>query len=163
MKFLNDRRGFTMIELMVVIGMLLLLTGAVTSSISAAHRRAKIQQATTVAQGMTQAILAYENFGETSGGGTFKSPLSEHLMERGEATESAMAFILGQEKRKDGQNGNIPVLFNASITAGSIRDPWGNPFYVTIRTGTVTPDDSSHDLQTAVSFPNFNRIPADQR
>ena len=39
------KRGFTLIELITVIGMLLVLIGAISSSVSAAQRRAKIQQA----------------------------------------------------------------------------------------------------------------------
>ena len=37
------KRGFTLVELITVIAMLLLLMGAVTSSVSGARRRAKIQ------------------------------------------------------------------------------------------------------------------------
>lgn len=159
---MNRKKGFTMVELMVVIGMLLLLVGAVSSSVSAAHRRARVQQATTVAQEMTKAILAFENFGSMKDD-EFDSPLKAYACERKEATETDMAFILGQVKRTDGQKGNVPVLFNANIVAGAIRDPWGNPFRVTIRRSDVTIKNNVKPLQTAVSFPNFNRIPANQR
>ena len=50
--------GFTIIELITVIAMILLLVGAVTSSVSGARRRAKVQQAITEAQQLTDAILA---------------------------------------------------------------------------------------------------------
>lgn len=165
MTFPKTRQGFTMVELLVVIGMLLLLVGAVSSSVAAAHRRARIQQATTVAQEMTNAILAYENFGSMTGSGEFESPLAKHTMELAEATEAEMGFILGDESRSDGESGNIPVLFNANITAGAIRDPWGNPYRVTIRKKDlkIDPDSEKKKIVTAVSFPNLNRIPADQR
>ena len=154
----RNRGGFTMVELLVVIGMLMLLAGAITTSIGSASRRAKIQQATTELQEMTKAILSYENYGRVNE----DSPLSAHLMEEKEATESNMGFILGQETLKNGQAGNIPVLFNANIRNGAIRDPWGNPYRVTIRQAKIDPKETGADQpRSYVMFPNFNRLPAD--
>ena len=120
----RNKRGFTLVELIVVIGMLMMLAGAVTASVGSAHTRAKVQQATAEVQEMTNAILAYENYGRAME----DSPLSNHLMEEKEATEANMAFILGKESMQNGQSGNIPVLFNATIRNNAIRDPWGNPY-----------------------------------
>ena len=155
----SDRNGFTMVELLVVIAMLMILAGSITSSVGSASRRAKIQQATTELQEMTKAILAYENYGRVNQ----DSPLSSHLMEEKEATESNMGFILGQETLKNGQSGNIPVLFNAEIKNGAIRDPWGNPYRVTIRQAKIDPKEASSDKpESYVMFPNFNRLPAER-
>ena len=155
----SDRNGFTMVELLVVIAMLMILAGSITSSVGSASRRAKIQQATTELQEMTKAILAYENYGRVNE----DSPLSSHLMEEKEATESNMGFILGQETLKNGQSGNIPVLFNAEIKNGAIRDPWGNPYRVTIRQAKIDPTEASSDKpESYVMFPNFNRLPAER-
>ena len=155
----SDRNGFTMVELLVVIAMLMILAGSITSSVGSASRRAKIQQATTELQEMTKAILAYENYGRVNE----DSPLSSHLMEEKEATESNMGFILGQETLKNGQSGNIPVLFNAEIKNGAIRDPWGNPYRVTIRQAKIDPKEASSDKPVSyVMFPNFNRLPAER-
>ena len=158
---LNSRSGFTMVELLVVIAMLLLLAGSVTTSVGSASRRAKIQQATTEIQEMTNAILAYENYGRVNE----ESPLSAHQMEAREASESTMGFILGQEALKNGESGQIPVLFNAEIKKGAIRDPWGHPYLVTVRQVKIDPEEASADsgLKGYVTFPNFNRLPADQR
>ena len=155
----SDRNGFTMVELLVVIAMLMILAGSITSSVGSASRRAKIQQATTELQEMTKAILAYENYGRVNE----DSPLSSHLMEEKEATESNMGFILGQQTLKNGQSGNIPVLFNAEIKNGAIRDPWGNPYRVTIRQAKIDPKEASSDKpESYVMFPNFNRLPAER-
>jgi len=144
--------GFTLVELLVVIAMLMLLAGAVTSSISSAQRRAKIAKATAEAQEMTNAILAYEHFGADYKLPTFDSPTP--------ATEANLSFILGG-KSVNGQK--VPVLYNASITGGQILDPWRHPYYVTIKVGSqVHPDtDTSDNLKSYVAFPNFNRRPAD--
>ena len=147
----SPRRGFTLVELLVVVAMLMLLAGAVTSSISSAQRRAKIAKATAEAQEMTNAILAYSHFGED-----YKLPKLDNTP----STEASLSFILGGES-VNGQK--VPVLFNASIRNGQILDPWGNPYYVTVKTGKPirTDTDDTDNLRSFVAFPNFNRRPAD--
>ena len=144
--------GFTLVELLVVIAMLMLLAGAITSSVSSAQKRAKIAQATAEAQEMTNAILAYQHFGEG-----YELPIYNNSP----ATEANLSFILGGETGPNGEK--IPVLYNASIKGGQILDPWGHPYYVTIRTGRPisTEQDSSDNLRPFVAFPNYNRRPAD--
>jgi len=149
-----------MVELLVVIAMIMLLAGAVTSSVTQANERAKVTQATTDVQEMTNAILAYENYGRAGD----ESPLANHVMEEKEAAESTMAFILGRETLKNGQSGNIPVLFNGQVRRGAIRDPWGRPYYVTIRQTKIDPKETASDnnIKSYVTFPNFYRRPADE-
>ena len=145
---LHSSSGFTLVELLVVIAMLMLLAGAITSSVSSAQKRAKIAQATAEAQEMTNAILAYQHFGEG-----YKLPTYNNTP----ATEANLSFILGGETGPNGQK--IPVLYNASVKGGQILDPWGHPYYVTIRAGRPirTEEDSSDTLKSYVAFPNFNR------
>lgn len=147
------KRGFTMIELLVVVGMLMLLAAALTTSISGANKRAKIQACTAEVQEMTNAILAYENY----------APDNE-LKEMNEtvATVSSLGFILG-----DGKNGlsgeKLPVLYNGHPDSkGNFLDPWGRPLYVTIRRGTITPKqrNAQNTIESCVMFPNYNRRPA---
>lgn len=148
---LNDRRGFTMVELLVVIGMLLLLAGSVTSAVGSAQRRAKVQRAVAEVGEMTKAILAYENYGDPNE----ESPLSKHRMENADASESSLGFILGLE-----QKGKIPVLYNAAVKNGKILDPWGRPYRVTIRVAEIDPEtQGSQQIESNVTFPNFNRLP----
>lgn len=152
------KKGFTLVELLVVIGMLMLLAGAITTSVSGAHRRAKIQQATVEAQEMTKAILAYENYGEGYS-------LAAHVMVDQPATERKLGFILGLESMEhQGQSGKKPILFNASVTrSGNILDPWGNPYYVTIKRDEVSMEEKdSLTFKSYVVFPNYNRRPADE-
>lgn len=141
--------GFTLVELLVVIAMLMLLAGAVTSSVASAQQRAKVAKATAEAQEMTNAILAYEH-----AGGAMQQ------LNKVPATEANLAFLLGDGK-VDGQG--LGVLFNASIKSGQVLDPWGRPYYITIKVGrAVRPEiDSSDNLKSYVAFPNFNRRPAD--
>ena len=156
------KSGFTIIELLTVISLILLLMGAVTASVTGARRRAKVQQAITEAQQLTDAILAYENFSRPGK----PSPLEDKATGEGwkEATEGEMAFVLGQEKMPNGQDGNVPVLFNGAVTGGSIRDPWGHAFrYKIMSTALTTEDDHDGDQgEAAFAIPNINRIPADE-
>lgn len=158
MKTLNRKNGFTLVELIVVVGMLMLLAGAITSSVQGAQRRAKIQQATVEAQEMTKAILSYENYGK-------EFSLKNYKRNNEDATESSLAFILGQGNAEiSGQSGKVPVLFNASVTAGGkILDPWGRPYKVTIKENQIDAEQQgSMRFKSFVVFPNFNRRPADE-
>ena len=158
----NDKSGFTIIELVTVIGILLLLMGAITTSVSGARRRAKTQQAIAEAQELTNAILAYENFARPGR----QSPLEDKAT--GEswkaANEGDLAFVLGNEKNPTGQEGNVPVLFNGAVTGGSIRDPWGHPYRYRIMSSSIQMEDETAGSmgESAFAIPNINRIPADE-
>ena len=159
----KGKRGFTMIELLAVISMLLLLMGAVTASVTRARQRAKVQQAITEAQQLTDAILAYENFVDKKG----NSPLEGKATGRNWAVaeEGKMAFVLGKESMPNGQEGNVPVLYNGAVSGGSIRDPWGHPYRYRILSTSVKSEDDEHagdQGEAAFAFPNINRIPADE-
>ena len=151
-----EKSGFTLVELLVVIAMLMLLAGAVTSSVAKAQQRAKIAQATAEAQEMTNAIRSFEHFwGEKD----LQSKMPK--LNDTPADESSMSFILGGGPGPDGDK--LPVLYNASIKGGQILDPWGHPYRVTIKEGqSFQPDpDGSDSLISYVAFPNFNRRGAD--
>ncbi len=158
---MNMKRGFTLIELMTVIGILVVLIVALTSAVNSARRRAKIQQAITEASEMTNAILAFENEGKIGE----ESPLASKVTgdEWKEATEDDLAFILGKESKMNGQKGNISVLYNAAIQNGKILDPRGRPYMFRIMAGTVSHDSKAGSVSDAAfSIPNANRIPADE-
>jgi len=158
----KEKRGFTLVELITVIAMLLLLMGAVTSSVSGARRRAKTQQAISEAQELTNAILAYENFSRPGQ----VSPLEDKATGESwkEASEGEMKFVLGNEKMPNGQDGNVPVLFNGAVRGGFLRDPWGKPYRFRILSASVNQDDDHTGSvgESAFAIPNINRIPADE-
>ena len=157
---MKKRRGFTIVELITVIAILLLLVGAITTSVAGAHRRAKIQQAITEAQQLTDAILAYENYSRPGK----PSPLEDK--KTGEVWDVAnvdkMAFVLGLEQNPNRQDGSMPVLYNGAVTGDSIRDPWGHPYRYRIMSTSLQKQNIGHMGDTAFAFPNINRIPADE-
>ena len=149
------RKGFTLIELLVVIAMIAILAAAFTTSMTAARRRAHIARATQEVKEMTNAILAYEQYAE---GRSLKSVEKNGWTE---CSESAMQMILGG---KSGANGDtIPVLFNAHVVKGALRDPWNTPYqYMIVNTATLagggTDEDRGISLKTAAALPNFFRL-----
>lgn len=143
--------GFTMVELLVVIAMIMILAGSVTSAVASANRRTNIARATVDVQEMTNAILAYQNYGE----------LDE--MDDRAATEDTIGFITGRAT----ENGKtVPVLYNASITSRggerAVHDPWGNPYLITIKSGSVAPPTSLRQMRSVLWFPNFYRRAIDE-
>lgn len=158
----KGKRGFTIIELLTVIAMILALTAAVTASVTGARRRAKVQQAIAEAQQLTDAILAYENFARPGSASPLEGKATGQSWQ--EATEGELKFVLGNDKMPNGQEGNVPVLYNGAVSGGKIRDPWGNAYRYRILSSSVNPDDD-HDGdqgEAAFAFPNINRIPADE-
>lgn len=136
-----SKGGFTLVELLVVIAMLMLLAGSVTSAVVKAQKRSKITAATTVVQEMTNAILAYENYGE----------LDE--MSDQETTRGKIKFLLG-ETSEDGRK--VPVLFNAALKGDRVLDPWGHPYRITIKKGRIS-GVQTKTMKTCVFFPNYCR------
>lgn len=56
------KSAFTLVELLVVVGMIALLTGAVGTSVSESRARARVAKAQAEVKEMTNAILGYEQF-----------------------------------------------------------------------------------------------------
>ena len=150
----RGRRGFTLIELLVVVGMIAVILGAMTTSVTAARRRARIQKATSDVKVISQAILAYENW---SRGGQYQLD----PMERRDADSGSLGFLLGQEAAESG--GKIPAMLMAQLQGGGkLRDPWGTPYKVTIRQGSI-PAAQGVSLQTGYFLPNFYRVTPEER
>lgn len=149
------KRGFTLLELLVVIGMLALLMGALVSGVSQARKRAKIAKATQDVKEMTNAILAFENIAQGRS-------LEKYATGWTKANESKLTMILGGEKTESGEAS--PVLYNAQIRGGEIRDPWGNAYEFTIRKVNETGrKDDGQNFVTAPILPNFYRLTDEER
>ena len=141
-------RGFTLIELMVVMAMIAVIAGALTSGVAKAQQRSKISRAQTEAREITNAILAYQNYDEDGS-------LAKFVMEDQEAEEGKLGFILGKVTSR---NSDVPVLYNAALTGGKILDPWGHPYRITIKQGeTINPPGVS-GVKIRMFYPNWHRV-----
>lgn len=152
----TNKKGFTLIELLVVVAMIAVLLGALTTSVTSARKRARIQKATADVKVITQAILAYENW---SHGGDYKLPTYQSPVD---ADASTLQFLLGKESADSG--GQIPVMLMAQLQAGGkLLDPWGHPYKLTIREGSANVKWSSGDIKTGYQLPNYYRLGAGER
>ena len=142
------RKAFTLVELMAVLMIISLLIAVLTTSVSRAQRRALMARADTEAREITNAILAYQNFDEDGS-------LQKYVMEDAEAGEGNLGFILGKVKAR---NSAVPVLYNAAISGGKIRDPWGHPYRITIRQGEHINPPGVNNLKIRLFYPNWHRI-----
>ena len=147
---ISHRAGFTLIELMVVVGMIAVLMGAMGMSVTKARNRARISKAVQETKEMTNAILAFEQYAV------------DHSLEQyakggwQDCTEGNMAMILGKVSGENGQQ--VPVLYNASITGGRMLDPWGRPYQFMIEKTSTWAGSDVPDLQTAPALPNYFRL-----
>lgn len=149
------KRGFTLVELLVVVGMIAVIMGALTTSVQSARHRARMQKATSEVKIVTQAVLAYENFrGELP------------TMNEADCNRSTLGFLLGDGGSAQ-QGGQIPVLLQASLAggSGSMMDPWGTPYKITIREGSTSLKlkTVTGAMQTGYYLPNFYRVSEDER
>lgn len=150
------KRGFTLVELLVVMGMLAIIMGAITTSVSDARERAKIQKATVEVKAITQAVLAYENYSNDG------LPILGSGREGAIVNASNLGFLLG--KGGTTRSGDkIPVILAAALTTGGeVRDPWNRPYRIVIAKGKVYSQGVSQ-LRTGFSLPNIHRLSEEER
>ena len=151
------KRGFTLIELMVVVAMIMLITAAMSTAVTGAAERARVRKATAEVKIISQAILAYEN--ETKNGDDHELP----PLTKAECGADTLGFLLGRETSKSGK---IPVLLQAALSGGGkMLDPWGHPYLVTIKKNTFRPKfkTMTGSMQTGFYLPNFYRLGKGER
>ena len=150
----SNNRGFTLVELIVVIAMIAIFMASVGTAIGKTRERARIEKARSDVKVVSQAILAWENY---SRGGTHE--LRE--MNDEEADSSTLAFLLGQGE--SAMSGDIPALIMASLTAGGkMRDPWNRPYLLRIKEGKIDRPENL-DLGTCYYLPNLYRLSEEER
>ncbi len=144
-------------ELLVVVGMIAVILGALTTSITASQERARIQKATAEVKVISQAILSYENYMRAN-----NSDLP--LMENKDADTSSIGFLLGQGAAA-ASGGNIPATLMASLSSGGkMRDPWGTPYKITIKSeANVRINTPFNALNTGYSLPNYYNLKEEER
>lgn len=155
---ISNKRGFTLVELLVVVAMLAILMGSIGSSVSGAQQRAREQKATSDVKVISQAILAYENYSKS---GKFELP----TMTDRAADRNSLSFLLGEGESAE-SGGQIPVLLQADLRGGrQLLDPWGHPYLITIRESAITPayNNAFGSLRTGYFIPNNYRLSEGER
>ena len=139
------RRGFTLVELIVVIGMIAVLMASIGAGVRKAQLASQMKRAEGEANEMTNAIRAYENYVDDG------IPVKPDWTD---ADESSLSFILGSGTDRAGHA--VPVLYNAKVVGNKIRDPWGTPyqFRVAEMDAGVAGDEVARNMTTGVIVPN---------
>ena len=156
---MKTRGGFTLIELMVVVGMIMLIVGAMSVSAKGSMERARVQKAKAEVKVITQAILSYENELRSSG-----KTVDLPTLDKADCSSENLGFLLGRGTATGG--GKLPVLLMANLTGGGkLNDPWGHPYKVTIKKSTSRPTfrTMTGSMQTGFYLPNFYRLREDER
>jgi len=135
-------RGFTLVELLTVIGMLGILMGTTATAISRARVQAQIAKAHTEVRQLIGAWLAYE---------AAYDGWPANLPSGGTAVEATYANL----KELLGEGENKVVFLNVQMVNGAFRDPWGETYK--IRFSERTRDPLKDQFSAAVSFPNRGR------
>jgi len=150
----GNRRGFTLLELLVVVGMIAVIMGAMATTVSSAQERARKQKATAEVKVITQAILAYEDWSKNGELPDLKAA---------DADASSLGFLFGEGgTTRSGQE--LPTLLMASLrNGGKILDPWGHPYKVTIKRQNASFQNKFSDLSSGFWLPNFYRVKESER
>lgn len=125
------RRAFTLVELLVVIGIVGILIGLVTAGAQAARRRGAITKAKTTIAALETAIAMYE------------SDLGVYPATGNDALVAAL-----QDDPDDVKWGGPYMEFKSDELAdGLLLDPWGNPYdYISVNGGAPEHRERSFDL-----------------
>ncbi len=150
------RGGFTLIEMMVVVGLLAILMATLTTSLSGAQKRAKIAKAESEVKIITQAILGYENWSQGHELPTMKDR---------DADQGSVGFLIGKGGAAD-SGGKIPALLMGQLTSGGkMMDPWNTPYRISITQGSINfrMETATGNLMTGYHYPNYHRLTAEER
>lgn len=135
--------GFTLVEMLTVVGMLGILMATSATAISRARVLARIAKANTEVRQLIGAFIAYE---AAYDGWPVAPPEGGADIE---ATQTVLKELLGEGENK-------VVFLNAQMKDGAFRDPWGVPYKLRFA---ASPENAvAENFATAISFPNRSRI-----
>jgi prepilin-type N-terminal cleavage/methylation domain-containing protein len=137
-------KGFTLVEMLVVVGMLGILMATAATGVARAKGQARMAKAQTEVRQLIGAWLAYE---AAYDGWPANLPAGGSEIE---ATHSLLKELLGEGENK-------VVFLNAQMINGAFRDPWGSPYK--IRFSARPQEDLKDRFSAAISFPNRSRPP----
>jgi type II secretory pathway pseudopilin PulG len=130
--------AFTLVEMIVVLGMLGLLMSVAASGIGAARNQARVAKANAEVRELINAWLSYE--------AAYDDWPVDISGEELEATSSNLKELLGD-------NDDRVIYLNAQMSNGAFRDPWGTPYKFRL----VSQSGQNSKTETfgaSVTFPN---------
>ncbi len=142
MKRMNNRgSAFTLVEMLVVLGMISILMGVTFTGVGKARTQARIVKANAEIRELMNAWLAYE--------AAYDDWPASVEGDEIEATEGNLGELIGK-------NDTESVFLEAQLVNGAFRDPWGTPYR--FRIVKQQGDNRATDgFGAAISFPNRHR------
>lgn len=137
----RSSNAFTLVEMLVVVGMLAILMGAAFSGIGQARSQGRIARANAEVRELINAWLSYEAASDK------QLPISGYLLAEA-----------GNLKELLGNNDSKIVYLNAQMVDGAFRDPWGTPYKFRLLPETEQ-DQVTEEFGATVTFPNRQRVP----
>ena len=141
-------RGFTLIEMLLVVAIIGILMALVGTAAYSAHQRAYVTRANAEAQQIAAAFKSYwiaKNKWPTGfEGGDFKPLTRGNLAPLMGGDPDGTVYLDVPPENFDGESEDAPFL-----------DPWGNPYQV--RIDAILDTTVADTLEGAVSFPNYMR------
>jgi len=138
----RDSMAFTLIEMLVVLGMLGILMGVAFSGIGQARSQARIAKANSEVRELMNAWLSYEAAHDD-----WAAPID------GESIEADAGNLKGLL----GGNDEKVVYLHAQLSGGAFRDPWGTPYRFRVLEQKGTGDETKESFGASITFPNRNR------
>ncbi len=133
--------AFTLVEMMVVVGMLGILMGVAFSGIGQARNQARLAKANGEVRELINAWLSYEAAYDDW-------PVTMQGDEI-DATAASLGELLGDNPEKT-------VYLNAQLANGAFRDPWGTPYRFRLLSQTGQ-NKVREEFGAAITFPNRDR------
>ncbi len=144
MKKFNNKRSnaFTLVEMLVVLGMISILMGVTFTGIGQARTQARVAKANSEVRTLMNAWLAYEAAYDDW-------PIAVEG-ESVDADESALKELLGKNDSKT-------VFLNVQMMNGAFRDPWGTPYRFRLLSDSGKDNKVTDGFGSAITFPNRQR------
>ena len=141
-KFNNRSNAFTLVEMLVVLGMLSILMGVTFTGLGKARTQARIVKANAEIRELMNAWLAYEAAYDDW-------PMKFENAARLDADKTSLAELLGE-------NNTDTVFLNAQLVDDFFVDPWGTPYKFSIVKETGD-NKATDEFGAAITFPNRHR------